>query len=266
MASPSDRQQVESLLEQLANQPLTPKSRPSNRLGRARVEMNTSGEFREVVADLAREMEQLDDDVFPMGSAPMGEGIEVRQAIEGWWRDPSFFKARSETHPLPSFAATSCTICICGPVGSGKRSFLHFLELRCGWEQAASGILKKMAQVGGKQVEVSIVEAEENESAEKLKSYDGFALIYDITIEGSLTTLRSWFNRIFYVHKWTSSPRPVVMIGSHADLYGSRQVSVTEADDLATELEIPLIETSSELGLNVEESILGIAYRVYQLP
>lgn len=85
----------------------------------------------------------------------------------------------------------------------------------------------------------------------------GFMLVFDLTRKETYLSVRDWLTQI-KTHAFTESPH-IVLVGNKSDFKSSkRDVTATEAQEFATKLGLPYIETSAATGANVEESVFKL--------
>ncbi|MFX0103256.1 MAG: GTP-binding protein [Candidatus Hodarchaeota archaeon] len=81
-------------------------------------------------------------------------------------------------------------------------------------------------------------------------------IVFDTTRKETFDHVKEWMKEFQVV----GHPIPIVLVGNKIDLVEERAVTSTEAETLATELNISYIETSAKLGDNVEEVFEMLAY------
>ena len=82
----------------------------------------------------------------------------------------------------------------------------------------------------------------------------GALLVYDVTRRDSFDHVINWFER---VKQLGGEDLETILVGNKIDLPShQREVSKEEGERLATELNIPLIETSALNGSNVESAFV----------
>lgn len=80
-------------------------------------------------------------------------------------------------------------------------------------------------------------------------------LLYDISNARSFEELNYWWDEINRYA--TESARPI-LVGAKKDLEDHRQVSHEMGIELADKLQLPIVETSSKTGENVEQTLLTL--------
>ncbi|CAH8867077.1 unnamed protein product [Trichobilharzia szidati] len=86
-----------------------------------------------------------------------------------------------------------------------------------------------------------------------LRDAMGFLLVFDLTNENSLQNCREWMN-LLCQHAYCDRP-DVVLVGNKFDLTSERQVSMSAANAMARELDVPYIETSAATGYQVTAAV-----------
>ncbi|CAF0812543.1 unnamed protein product [Didymodactylos carnosus] len=81
----------------------------------------------------------------------------------------------------------------------------------------------------------------------------GFILMFDVSNESTFLSVRNWITFI-QTHCYHSEPQ-IILIGNKTDMNDRRFVDTIRAKELANELNVTYIETSSITGYNVKESI-----------
>lgn len=56
---------------------------------------------------------------------------------------------------------------------------------------------------------------------------------------------------------------PMILVGNKADLTSARRVKLEEAEQLATQWNIPYMETSAKTYLNVDEAFFGLLEAIH---
>jgi Ras-related protein Rab-1A len=85
---------------------------------------------------------------------------------------------------------------------------------------------------------------------------DGIILVFDVTSTESLDHVHDWLKE---VNRYAAEGTVKLLVGNKSDRTADRVVSPEQAQELATELGIPLIETSAKSAKNVEEAFLTLA-------
>ena len=85
---------------------------------------------------------------------------------------------------------------------------------------------------------------------------DGIILVYDVTSAESLDHVHDWLKE---VNRYAAEGTVKLLVGNKSDRTSDRVVTFEQAQALADELGIPLIETSAKSAKNVEEAFLTLA-------
>ena len=85
---------------------------------------------------------------------------------------------------------------------------------------------------------------------------DGIILVFDVTSAESLDHVHDWLKE---VNRYAAEGTVKLLVGNKCDRTADRVVSTEQAQALADELGIPLIETSAKSAKNVEEAFLTLA-------
>ena len=80
----------------------------------------------------------------------------------------------------------------------------------------------------------------------------GVFVVFDTTSADSFHNVRKWLTEI---HQNGSDHISKVLVGAKCDLIDKREVDFAAAEQLAKELQIPFIETSSKNSTNVDEAV-----------
>ena len=93
---------------------------------------------------------------------------------------------------------------------------------------------------------------------EYLRSSNGYLLVFALNDRASFENIIQYINMI---HKYNSNPS-IVLVATKLDLeHFEREVSIDEARNFATEVHLPLIETSALCGTNVDLAFHTIVRR-----
>lgn len=90
----------------------------------------------------------------------------------------------------------------------------------------------------------------------------GIVVVYDITDRSSFEKVRDWFNQINQSDP-TENPCKI-LIGNKCDLNDKREVKIEEGQELASEYDIPFMETSAKDSLNVDNLFSTMASAMRQ--
>jgi GTPase SAR1 family protein len=91
----------------------------------------------------------------------------------------------------------------------------------------------------------------------------GAMLVYDVTKLASFDNVPRWLREL---KDHANRDIVLIQIGNKVDLANdaSRQVTEQQAAQMATELDVPTIETSAKSGLNVDKAFISVIERIYQ--
>ncbi|KAI4837838.1 ras-related protein Rab-1A [Plasmodium brasilianum] len=78
---------------------------------------------------------------------------------------------------------------------------------------------------------------------------DGIIIIYDTTDRNSFLHINEWMNEI---NKYTNEDTCKLLVGNKADCKDEIEITTTEGENKAKELNIPFVETSAKDATNVE--------------
>ena len=92
-----------------------------------------------------------------------------------------------------------------------------------------------------------------------VKNSQGIILVYDITNRKSFEDLNMWINDI----NNATDKASIILFGNKCDLQ-NREVSKEEAEQFAKKNNIPYIETSAKLKLNINEGFSIVANDAYK--
>jgi len=92
-----------------------------------------------------------------------------------------------------------------------------------------------------------------------VKNSQGIILVYDITNRKSFEDLNMWINDI----NNATDKASIILFGNKCDLQ-NRKVSKEEAEKFAKKNNIPYIETSAKLKININEGFSTVANDAYQ--
>jgi GTPase SAR1 family protein len=86
-------------------------------------------------------------------------------------------------------------------------------------------------------------------------------LVYDISQRHSFEHVKQWYNR---AKQLGGEELIAILVGNKIDLHSNRQVTTSEGETLAFELDIPFIETSALNGSNVEKAFVNMTRHIKQ--
>ena len=92
------------------------------------------------------------------------------------------------------------------------------------------------------------------------KSCQGLILVYDITSIQSFHNINNWLN---YVKDNSNKEVKLLLVGNKSDLEDKREVEIIEANNLAKEFDIELIEISAKDNIGVDDVFIKIAKMLY---
>jgi small GTP-binding protein len=87
----------------------------------------------------------------------------------------------------------------------------------------------------------------------------GLMLVFDVTDRKSFEDIRHWFNEARLFAPTLITRGNVVLIGNKIDLLTQRCITNSEAEDLASELNVKFIELSGQEGTNVASCLKWLA-------
>ncbi|KAF2069839.1 hypothetical protein CYY_008844 [Polysphondylium violaceum] len=93
------------------------------------------------------------------------------------------------------------------------------------------------------------------------RSVHGVMLIYDITDSQSFENIKQW---LYEVDRYASDSVTKILIGTKSDLESERVISYSRAKDFAESLDIPFLEVSSKIPINVETAYLTLASDIFE--
>uniref|UniRef100_A0A7N8WYN4 Calcium release activated channel regulator 2Ab n=1 Tax=Mastacembelus armatus TaxID=205130 RepID=A0A7N8WYN4_9TELE len=85
---------------------------------------------------------------------------------------------------------------------------------------------------------------------------DGVVVMYDVTMEDSFKAVQPW---LINVQEAAGEEIPILLLGNKMDMDGDREVSIKEAEQLASENKLMFFEVSAYTGKNVTESLTYLA-------
>jgi len=84
-------------------------------------------------------------------------------------------------------------------------------------------------------------------------------VVYDITDAESFANVKQWLEEI---QRYACEGVNKLMVGNKCDLESKRAVEKKTADDFATKLDIPFLETSAKSNNNVEAAFMVMASKI----
>lgn len=164
-------------------------------------------------------------------------------------------------------------ILILGDAGIGKTSFLtrYAEDVFTTTFIRTIGIDFRIAreEIGGNRLKLQVWDTAGQERFRTItKAYyrgaKGFVVAYDVTCRDSFDSANNfWLNEIDRNTQGTVVAK--ILVGCKCDLASERAVSQEEGQALADSLGIQFIETSSKLGLNVNDAIRILAAEVVEV-
>lgn len=97
-----------------------------------------------------------------------------------------------------------------------------------------------------------------------LKHGDGFLLVFDLTNRETFESIKNHRENVLRV-KADDQNLPIILIGNKKDLNMSRRILFDEANNLATNWNIPYIETSAKTRENVDRAFSEIFVKIKDL-
>ncbi|XP_029963975.1 ras-related protein ORAB-1-like [Salarias fasciatus] len=89
----------------------------------------------------------------------------------------------------------------------------------------------------------------------------GIIIVYDVTEQESFDSVKRWLEEI---ERYACENVSRLLVGNKADLVGRKTVAAAAAQDLASSLNIPFMETSAKSSQNVERCFLAMASEIHQ--
>ncbi|XP_029372556.1 ras-related protein Rab-1B-like isoform X2 [Echeneis naucrates] len=89
----------------------------------------------------------------------------------------------------------------------------------------------------------------------------GIIIVYDITEQESFNNVRQWLDEI---ERYACENVSRLLVGNKSDLVSKKVVDAATAQDLASSLRIPFLETSSKTSDNVEKAFLTMASEIHK--
>nr|XP_020443857.1 ras-related protein ORAB-1-like isoform X1 [Monopterus albus] len=89
----------------------------------------------------------------------------------------------------------------------------------------------------------------------------GIIIVYDVTEQESFNNVRQWLDEI---DRYACENISRLLVGNKSDLVSKKVVDVATAQDLASSLKIPFLETSAKSSDNVERAFLTMASEIHK--
>ncbi|RVE65193.1 hypothetical protein OJAV_G00134130 [Oryzias javanicus] len=89
----------------------------------------------------------------------------------------------------------------------------------------------------------------------------GIIIVYDVTEQESFNNVRQWLDEI---DRYACENVSRLLVGNKSDLVGKKVVDAATAQDLASSLKIPFLETSAKSSDNVEKAFLTMASEIHK--
>lgn len=137
------------------------------------------------------------------------------------------------------------------------------------YEPTKADAYRRTIQLQGDEVQIDILDTagQEDYAAVRdgyLKHGDGFLLVFDLTNRETFESIKNHRENVLRV-KADDSNLPIIMIGNKKDLDKSRRILYDEANTLATNWNIPYIETSAKTRENVDRAFSEIFVKIKEL-
>jgi len=120
---------------------------------------------------------------------------------------------------------------------------------------------KKQQLENGKNVELRIYDTAGQEKFSSIvknlyKTSQGVILVYDITSIKSFNNINNWLN---FVKENSKENTKMLLVGNKIDLEDKREVNINEANKLANEFNVELIEISAKNNIGVDDIFIKMA-------
>ncbi|XP_017286558.1 ras-related protein ORAB-1 [Kryptolebias marmoratus] len=89
----------------------------------------------------------------------------------------------------------------------------------------------------------------------------GIIIVYDVTEQESFNNVKQWLDEI---DRYACENISRLLVGNKSDLVSKKVVDAATAQDLASSLKIPFLETSAKSSDNVEKAFLTMASEIHQ--
>jgi GTPase SAR1 family protein len=92
----------------------------------------------------------------------------------------------------------------------------------------------------------------------KIRNSDGFLVLYDTTNRKTFENIPDIVKNIHKIKDLREEIFPILLVGTKNDLIDLKQVSFQEETEMASNLNMNFVETSSKTSQNCEESFLSL--------
>nr|XP_015806280.2 ras-related protein ORAB-1 [Nothobranchius furzeri] len=89
----------------------------------------------------------------------------------------------------------------------------------------------------------------------------GIIIVYDVTEQESFNNVKQWLDEI---DRYACENVSRLLVGNKSDLVSKKVVDAASAQDLASSLKIPFLETSAKSSDNVEKAFLTMASEIHK--
>ncbi|XP_054884470.1 ras-related protein Rab-1B-like [Poeciliopsis prolifica] len=89
----------------------------------------------------------------------------------------------------------------------------------------------------------------------------GIIIVYDVTEQESFNNVKQWLDEI---DRYACENVSRLLVGNKSDLVSKKVVDAATAQDLASSLKIPFLETSARSADNVEKAFLTMAAEIHK--
>ncbi|KAM9733694.1 ras-related protein Rab-1B-like isoform 2-T2 [Menidia menidia] len=89
----------------------------------------------------------------------------------------------------------------------------------------------------------------------------GIIIVYDVTEQESFNNVRQWLDEI---ERYACENVSRLLVGNKSDLVSKKVVDAASAQELASTLKVPFMETSAKSSVNVERAFLTMASEIHK--
>ncbi|KAK5930003.1 hypothetical protein CgunFtcFv8_011187 [Champsocephalus gunnari] len=89
----------------------------------------------------------------------------------------------------------------------------------------------------------------------------GIIIVYDVTEQESFNNVKQWLDEI---DRYACENVSRLLVGNKSDLVSKKVVELSTAQDMASSLKVPLLETSAKSSDNVERAFLTMASEIHK--